>query len=311
MKLMEVLRSNPPRISQDIEPWMFHTKDEIENWISTVSSAHAAKSIEFRYKNQSAVVATDLEIVVHGDFSIRLSTRRIMDLDSDVPYPDGDDTSPWHEALYNKHKEKIIPEPVLVRHGSDVLLPVQFKSTESFYLESIPVTSLIGIPKHVHGSLRISDSMIENMHGFPESVRIEAEIDTLKNLDLDGMPDNLSCPVLSISSSGIISNIKSIPKGIKKLRITSVNTLAGIENSGLNELTIRDIGNYPGMINCLKLKTLERIFVIAKNGWASDVDEKSKVYKAAQMINEFLASEDPDIISCKRQMIGAGLKEFV
>ena len=298
MKLFEIMRTNERPVKIHLEPWMFSSVDDIERWIDTI---HEEMD---NYTDISMM--DDHELVANSDLTIHASNEYVKKYHDDRP-----DEAKLGEHLKGRLKE-LMPN-ILVHHGNDLLLPVQFKSSTHFSLKNVPVTSLIGCPYVVHGNFLAYGTLISDMHGFPKVITGSARVTSRQNIeDLTGMDPNTRIGQefrLLPSNECKIVSLKGLPKSIKIMEVGSVGSFDGIQDSGIKDLRLNHHSQYSGVLRLLQAPMLDEVEV--PNEYSFDYERRtSKVSRMACIITKHL-NEDRDMISCKKELISLGLGEFV
>ena len=294
MLLNEILRTNARPVTVHLEPWMYQSREEIEQWIEAV-----CKQIPSNYTDK-AVVGADLEIIYAGDLYFTPSYHKlenIMKSDSELD---------WIKIL-KKHGHQIAGA-LAIHHDGEVLLPVQFKSVTRNLSCSIPFTSMIGFPFEIHGELSVESFCGKDLHGFPRFIGgPRASIEFLNDIeDFAGMDQSTIVKELTMLSKNKakILSFNGFPNRIQKLHIgCDVVSLDGIGKSRLQEISIsHNVNPIKGLYKVLSIESLKKF--TAYNDGTSE-----KLLKAVEIINGHLAGSR-DMIGCKRELISAGLKEY-
>ena len=273
MILNEILKTvNRPKSSY-LQPWMYQTENEIQGWVSKYEKINGWPGVLHIDEN-------DLEIIANTDVTFQSS------FDEDENYE------------------------LFIRHGDDLLLPVQFKSCPEFNSYDIPITSLIGCPEIVTGNFIVDGCRISDFHGFPKVVKQSIRIESRTDIEsFEGMPSKLTIKFnelirIRCKYPAKIKSFHGISKSIEMLSVRSVDSFKGLEESSIHKLYV-ELGTdekpgIGGVLSLLKCESLKEV---------SFIEGSQKAINALTIVNKHLKGER-DLIACKKELISAGLGEF-
>ena len=153
-----------------------------------------------------------------------------------------------------------------------------------FYCQRNQLTSLVGGPEIVEGDFYCYANQLTSLDGAPKSVGGHFHCSHNKLTSLEGAPSSIGGDFYVNNNQ--ITSLKNIHLFVKKID---------------GNLIIFNNPIVSGLIDVLKI---QKINVIVGSIKGSDLD------KAIIIVNKQLKT-DKDIVVCKRELISAGLKEFI
>ena len=277
-------------------PWMYDNRKDIKLWIQRLC----------RYSNRrpaSFSVEPDLKVNHVGITGLELSVKHWEKTQflkkNKIPYQKGISPLEIDPDILRTRGHELMPK-IFVHSNGVTAIPVMFDTVEGDFSIDYPVTTLIGSPREItDGGFFVYNSFIRDLKGFPKRVTDSVDITSHEAItDFTGMdPDTHIGASVSVNFKEIGSFV-GISKSITYLSILCpVRSMKGLETTKLFYLSIEN-PNCGGLLSLLKCRDLRTIKV-----------EHAELRAACDIILKHL-KEDQDIVTCKRELIAAGLEKF-
>lgn len=256
----------------DLQPYMYQTKTEIEEWIKRLHfKGFVNKELEIEPADSQvdlgrigvSTTQDNITIDVNGKHLLPVQFKLAVNFDT------------GHKILLNSFIG--CPRVVL----------------QNFKALRMEVSDLEGFPKHIGSDVHIFfyNSNLHNLEGFSEHCG--------KNVHLRNSSDDNS-KIHSIA--GISEEVKDLTIGCKFSNIKEiVQLLPDLEGLWLINPEMSD---RPGFLQVFKLKKITNKFYTGM-----EFDDGSDYDRATKIIRSHLEGER-DIMDCQEELFAAGLKDF-